>query len=89
MRKLIENPVYMTYEEIEREFDGKWIYVIKCDYTPYSEMLGGYPVVVADIHFEGHENGFYDQFRILENGMKTDIDLRHHEPSLVNLGLFF
>ena len=63
MRKLIENPTYMTYDEMEAKFIGKWILVANCDYTEYSELIGGVPVAVADSIFEGQEDGFYDEFK--------------------------
>jgi len=63
MRKLIENPVYMTFEEMEEKFIGKWVLVANCDYTPYSRLIGGIPVAVADTIFEGQEDGFYDEFK--------------------------
>ena len=63
MRKLIENPVYMTFEEMEEKFIGKWVLVANCDYTQYSRLIGGIPVAVADTIFEGQEDGFYDEFK--------------------------
>ena len=77
MRKLIENPVYMTYEEMKAEFDGKWILVTKCNITPHQELLGGIPVAVADTIFEGHRDGFYDKFDTSEYAPRTYRDFSY------------
>jgi len=74
MRKLIENPVYMTYDEMEKEFDGKWILVTKCNFTQCHELLGGFPVVVADSIYEGQKDGFYDRFWTSEYTPRIDLD---------------
>ena len=86
MRKLIENPVYMTYEEMEREFDGKWIYITKCNYSPYRELLGGFPVVIADKIFEGQDDGLYDRYMTSEYAPRTDRNFLDYE--MMNLGVY-
>ncbi|MDR1688671.1 MAG: hypothetical protein LBS21_08690 [Clostridiales bacterium] len=82
MRNLIENPVYMTYEEMKQKFDGKWIYVVNCNYTQYQELLGGVPVVVADEPFEGRSDLFYDQFFSKEYSPRTS---RNFKPNQIGL----
>ena len=74
MRKLIENPVHMTYREMEREFAGKWVLVTNCKPDPNHAFDGGIPVAVADTIFEGHKDGFYDKFRTPEYAPRTDYD---------------
>jgi len=63
MRKLIDNPSYMTFEEMEEKFIGKWILITNCSYTEHNDLIGGIPVAVADTIFEGQEDGFYDRFK--------------------------
>ena len=72
MRKLIENPSYMTYKEMEQEFIGKWILIANCNYTEYNELLGGVPVAVADKVFEGQSDGFYSEFKDPKYAPRTD-----------------
>ena len=74
MRKLIENPTYMTFEEMEEKYLGKWILITNCDYSPYRELLGGIPVAVADSVFEGQSDGFYDRFKEPQYAPRTDRD---------------
>jgi len=63
MRKLIENPTYMTFEEMEEKYIGKWILITNCNYTEFNDLIGGIPVAVADTIFEGQGDGFYDRFK--------------------------
>jgi len=79
MRQLIENPVYMTPKEIYEAYDGKWVYIIKCNYEGHHHFLGGYPVVIADKIFEGQQDGFYNQFDGKEFAPRTDRDYRNIE----------
>ena len=74
MRRLIENPVYMTYNEMEKKFDGKWVLVTNCDFNPCNTLLGGIPVAVADAPYEGQQDGFYDKFRASVYAPRADCD---------------
>jgi hypothetical protein len=74
MRKIIENPVYMTYDEMEKEFMGKWILVTNCEYTEYNDFIRGIPVAVADKIFEGQRDGFYDKFKAPKYAPRVDLD---------------
>ena len=60
---VLENPVMMSKEEIERTFDGKWVYVVKAAFTRHEELIEGMPVVVGDTPFDGVEDGIYDLFK--------------------------
>ena len=53
MRRILENPSYMSIEEIESKFTGKWVLVTNCVYSEYNEVIGGIPVAEADSPFEG------------------------------------
>ena len=66
MRQAIENPVYMTSDEMKAMYQGKWIYIAKCIMEDGNELVGGVPIVVADEPFEGASDAFYDRFRSKE-----------------------
>ena len=74
MRKIIENPTYMTYEDMKKEFDGKWILITNCVYEELGWLLGGIPVAVADTPFEGQRDGFYDKFKDPKYAPRADKD---------------
>ena len=74
MRKLIENPIYMTYEDMKKKFAGKWILISNCEYGEFGKFIGGIPVAVADTPFEGQRDGFYDKFKDPKYSPRTDKD---------------
>ena len=68
MVQIIENPVMMSYNEMKSAFDGKWIYVVNCEFTPGDRLIRGIPVIVADMQFEGVDTGIYDKYDSDEYG---------------------
>jgi hypothetical protein len=82
MYHVIENPKMMSGEDIDKKFDGKWVYVVKADITKHGEMLMGLPVVVADSPFEGRENGIYERYDSKEYAKRCAHNLKHYEPCI-------
>ena len=80
MYQVLENPRMMSGEEIEKTFDGKWVYIVKANITRNGKLIEGMPVVVADIPFEGTENGIYEQYRKPEYNERLEHNLKHYEP---------
>jgi hypothetical protein len=62
MYKIIENPRMMTQEEIVSAYNGKWIYVVKANFTPHGKLIEGMPVVLGEFQFDGVREGIYDQY---------------------------
>jgi len=84
MRHKIENPTYMTADEMEVTYDGKWVLVVNADFSPYKQFLGGTPVVVADNVYEGQADGFYDEYRDKKYAPRTYRDFVVSAPELLN-----
>ena len=80
MRTMIETPTYMTYDEMEKTYHGKWILVANCDFNPHNSILGGRPVAVADSKLEGYQDGFYDRFKAKEYAPRAFCDFDHDSP---------
>jgi len=75
----------MTSEEIHTSFDGKWVLIANAEMTDSMEFIGGTPVVVADNIYEGHVDGYYNEF--IDNDNYTpclDLDLRKSSEFLAN-----
>ena len=70
MVQIIENPVVMSREEMKAAFDGKWVYVVNCQFSPGNRLIRGTPVVVADMQFEEVDSGIYNQYDAEEYGDK-------------------
>lgn len=75
MVNIIENPVMMTEEEIEDTYNGKWVYVVNCEFDPGDALIRGMPVVVADRQFEDVDSGLYDRYDSQEYGDNLSISL--------------
>ena len=82
MYKIIDNPVMMSKDEIEKEFDGKWIYIVKAEFTIGKRLVKGMPVIVADSPFEGQDEEIYKKYRTPEYDARYARDLCHYEPSI-------
>ncbi|MCL2604060.1 MAG: hypothetical protein FWD90_06245 [Defluviitaleaceae bacterium] len=85
MRQAIENPTFMTADEIEKTFVGKWVYIVNAEFTRFMDFVGGIPVVYADDVFEGQKDGFYEQFRIPKYAPRYDTDYSFSAPPLLNM----
>jgi predicted secreted protein len=80
MYQILEDPKVMSSEEINKMFDGKWVYIVKAVVTKHGELIDGIPVIVADTPFEGNNDGIYEQYDTAEYAKKFDYDLNHYEP---------
>ena len=74
----------MTADEIKVVYNGKWVYIANVNFSPYMELLGGTPVVVADRIFEDQADGFFDEFRDDRYAPRADWDFTEPTPDLVN-----
>jgi hypothetical protein len=83
VRQKVDNPVYMSANDIEKEYDGKWVFITNAEYSPHMKFLGGIPVVVADNIFEDQADGFYDEFKDKKYAPRTDMDYTN-APELLN-----
>ena len=85
MRERIKDPVYMTNEDIHTVFNGKWVLITNVKMTDSMEFIGGNPAVVADSIYEGHNDGYYNEF--IDNDEYApclDLDLRESSEFLAN-----
>ena len=73
MYQILENPRMMSSDEIDKTFRGKWVYVVKADITRHGELIEGMPVVIADFHFEGVEEGIYKIYKTPEYGRRLSL----------------
>lgn len=75
MVEIIDNPVMMTREEIKSAYEGRWVYVVNCEYSPGHLMKRGMPVIVADMQYEDVDTGIYDKYDAEEYGEKLSLSL--------------
>jgi len=85
MYQILENPKVMTKEEINKEFDGKWVYIVKAKFTHSQSLIEGMPVIIADTPCEGNEDGIYEMYQKPEFDERYHYDLVHYEPFIPSI----
>ena len=85
--KLLENTTVMTAEEIEREYRGYWVYLTNVTFSEERKLLGGIPVVIGDMAFDGAEDGIYDEFNDPQYGFCADMSLLRLQGCISSLGM--
>ena len=64
MYEIINNPKIMTKAEIDKTYNGKWVYIVKADINKHGTLITGMPVVIGDYQFEGvdEDRSIYDKY---------------------------
>ena len=68
---VLENAEVLTKEEINAKYDGKWVFLTHCEFTPGSRLICGIPRVIADKQSEGVDDGVYDVYKDSEQFGET------------------
>jgi hypothetical protein len=82
MYKIIENPNMMSKAEIDRDYKGKWVYIVKANVDVHGTLVEGMPVVISDYQFAGVEEGIYKQFDSDEYGRDLSYTLLPYDNSI-------
>ena len=67
----------LTFDEIRAQYDGKWVLITHTEFNESRKPEKGMPTVIADVAFDGHESGVYDQFEEGKHGKIWTKDLTH------------
>ena len=78
----------MTNEEIQKEFDGKWVFLTHAELTQGLLIIKGVPTVVTDKPYENAESRLYDEFDKDEYGQTVTTDLRPFDGMHVTSALY-
>ena len=78
----------MTYEEIKKEFDGKWVYLTHAELSPGTSIIKGMPTVITDKPYENAKSRLYDEFDKDEYGQTVGTDLRPFDGMHVTSPLY-
>jgi hypothetical protein len=60
MYTILDKAELLTFEEIKKKYDGKWVFMTNCEFSSDNALLHAIPRVVADKLFEGKKEGIYD-----------------------------
>jgi len=63
---VLDNTKMLTKEEIDANYDGKWVFLTNCEFTPGSKLIRGIPRVIADKQSDGVDDGIYDVYMDIE-----------------------
>ena len=66
MYNILDNTEVLTRQEINAQYDGKWVFLTNCEFTPGSTLICGIPRVIADKQAEGVDEGIYDIYKDTE-----------------------
>ena len=76
--KLLDHTEPMSEAEIERMYDGYWVYVVKAKMTETMRVIEGIPVVIGAVPYDGVEDGIYDKYKTDEYVDRVGMSLRHN-----------
>ena len=82
MYTIIENPEMMTKADIDRIYDGKWVYVVKARIDKHGWLTEGMPVVIGEFQYDGVEEGIYDRFDCEEYEKRLSYTLLHNADTI-------
>ena len=71
MYTILENTKMMTREEIAEEYNGKWVFLTNCEFTPGNKLICGIPRVITDKQADGVGDGIYEVYKNVEQYGET------------------
>ena len=71
MYSILEDTEMLTREEINAKYDGKWVFLTNCEFTPGSKLIRGIPRVIADKQYDGVYEGVYTTYKDSEKYGET------------------
>jgi len=75
--ELLNHTEPLTQDEIERLYDGYWVYIVNAEFSDAHGFIGGIPVVIGKIPFDGAEDDIYSKFDKPKYGEHCDLVLLH------------
>ena len=83
--KLLNHTEPISVDEIEKLYDGYWVYVVNAQFAENGQLISGIPVVCGDCQFAGAEDGIYDKYRSEEYGQREELILFHPDGFIASL----
>ena len=73
--KLLDHKESLTVNEIEKQYNDCWIFLVKAQYDSNDHLIGGIPVICGDVAYAGAEDGIYDKYDADEYGEQDELYL--------------
>jgi len=61
--RLLDHDTPLPIAEIERLYDGYWVFIVKAELDKYYGIISGIPVVVGTRSYDGASDRIYDKYR--------------------------
>ena len=78
----------LSEKEIEKLYNGYWVYVVNAKFTSTNGFISGIPVIVGQKPYDGAEYGIYEKYREEKYGYCCDLVFLHDKfiSSLASMG---
>ena len=73
--KHVDHQATVSVHEIERMYDGYWVYLLNVELTEANEILSGIPAVIGTRSSDGAMDGIYDKYKSDEYAPRAGISL--------------
>ena len=73
--KLLEHEHPISYEEVEKLYNGYWVYLVKTQLTETNGIISGIPVVAGLCAYDGAEDGVYTKYKTEEYVQRVGVSL--------------
>ena len=83
--KLLDHTEPMSEAEIERLYDGYWVFVVKAKMTETMGLVEGIPVIIGVVPYDGVEDGIYEKYKSDEYIQTIGMSLRHNRGFISSL----
>lgn len=77
----------VRFAEIERLYDGYWVFIVKAKLTETGGIIEGIPVVIGSVPYDGARDGIYEKYKTDEFVERCDISLRPNRGFISSLRL--
>ena len=65
----------LPIEEIEKLYQGYWVYIVKAKIGEYGKILSGIPVIIGSRASDGAFDGIYEKYNSDEYDIRADLNL--------------
>ena len=59
MYEIVSENIYYTCEELDRKFDGKWLFLVDPEYDKFHRLVRAKIGVISDKRWGGFQEGIY------------------------------
>ena len=83
--KLLNHAKPMPVEEIEKMYNGYWVYVVCAKFSESRELISGIPVILGTRSYDGGADGIYEKYRKKEYEERVGLPLFQNDGFIASL----